>query len=63
MASLINRYERGTHKPKLETVKRLAYASGRIPVLRRRSAHQTTASLTKQQKYDLVKQIGAMPEK
>ncbi|QNN76867.1 helix-turn-helix transcriptional regulator [Pseudoxanthomonas mexicana] len=65
----INQYERGTHEPKLETAERLAQALG-VPAAFLYTNDDLLAkvllrwaSLTKQQKRELVKLIEAVPEK
>ena len=65
----INQYERGTHEPKQETAERLAQALG-IPAAFLYTNDDLLAKLllrwatmTKQQKRDLVKLIEAAPEK
>ena len=65
----INQYERGTHEPKLETAERLAQALG-IPAAFLYTDDDLLAklllrwaSMTKQQKRELVKLIEAAPEK
>ncbi len=65
----INQYERGTHEPKLETAERLAQALG-IPAAFLYTDDDLLAkvplrlaSMTKEQKRELVKLIEAAPEK